>query len=69
MNSNGVALIKNSAHDMLFLIKSNIATDDSELGDIEESESAAKIAKKFGKTIGNRLHSRILLDKFSELSF
>lgn len=69
LTSDGVALIHDSAHDMLFFIKSNSIVEDTELNDIDKNESAAKIARKIGKVLGKKLHSRILLDKFSELSF
>lgn len=61
---NGYYSLKGSNHDDLFLILDNNTKIVDEDLVVDSKTSAAAIARKFGKTLKNRMTSRILLDRF-----
>jgi hypothetical protein len=53
-----------TGHDELFLLPNNMKVDDTELDDAMGNLSSGQIAKKFGKYLGAKKTSRVLLNRF-----
>lgn len=56
--------VKMAGHDELFLLPNNMKVDDTELDTDMSSLTSNQIAKKFGKYLGAKKTSRVLLNRF-----
>jgi hypothetical protein len=65
MDRNGVfSYDKPDARDVLFFVKLNRSTSDSDDFEVSDTDRASSIAKKFTKNVNKMKTSKILLDKF-----
>ena len=62
-----VMISKSSGYDSLFLIKSNNLNIENEELEVNDTMSVSQIKRNFGKTMKNRITSRVLLNKFVDL--